>query len=60
MNMMKTFLLLILVLFLNFSNTAFAQTKAQREVIKKSMRTEESLKAIAINLSITRMTDYIE
>jgi len=46
MNNMKSFLLLIIVLFLNFSNGAFAQTKEQREVIKQSMSSKDSLKAV--------------
>ncbi len=61
MNKMKSLLVLIPVLFLFFSNSAFAQTKEQREVIKQSMGSEDSIKAVAeIEKYTTQRKERIE
>ena len=46
MNYIKSFLFCIPVIFLFSTNSTFAQTKEQREVIKQSMSSEDSLRVV--------------
>lgn len=46
MNNIITFLFFWALFFLFFSNSAIAQTKEQRKVIKQSMSSEDSLKTL--------------